>query len=213
MYNQPMSVAQAQRGWYSRGYVPHFDAGPTPQMVTFRLIDSFPTKCLGEWAEELAALEAAKAEYERRHRIEEYLDRGLGTACLALPAVAQIVLQALQCFNGQRYQLHAWTVMPNHVHVMFTPRSGESLSKILHSWKSFSANRANSVMGKSGPFWQREYFDRAIRNEEHFEAAIEYIHNNPVKAGLCQTSADWLFSSASPAQKCSVLQNLSVLKT
>jgi putative DNA methylase len=213
MNNQQMSGEQAQRGWYSRGYVPHFDAGPIPQMVTFRLIDSFPTKCLGEWADELAAMGAAKAECERRRRIEEYLDRGFGTACLALPAVAQIVLQALQCFNGQRYQLHAWTVMPNHVHVLFTPNTGESLSQLLHSWKSFSANKANSVMGKTGSFWQREYFDRAVRNEEHFAAAIEYIHNNPVKAGLCQSPADWLFSSASPAQECQTFQKISVLKT
>lgn len=135
------------------------------------------------------------------------------SACLALPAIAQIVLQALQCVNGQRYQLHAWTVMPNHVHVLFTPSTGESLSQILHSWKSFSANKANSIMGKTGSFWQREYFDRAVRNEEHFAAAIEYINNNPVKAGLCQTPADWLFSSASPARECSAFQKTSVIKT
>jgi len=198
MNNPQMLGVVAQRGWYSRGYLPHFDGGQTPQMVTFRLIDSFPTKCLGEWADELAAMESGQAECERRRRIEEYLDKGFGTACLTLPAVGQIILQALNCFNGQRYRIHAWTIMPNHVHVLLTPN--ESLSQILHSWKSFTANKANSVMGRTGSFWQREYFDRAVRNEEHFAAAIDYIHNNPVKAGLCQTPTEWLLSSASPKQ-------------
>ncbi len=192
---------QRHRGWYSRGYVPHFDGGQIPQLVTFRLIDSFPTECLSEWAVELAAMGLVKAECERRRRIEKYLDKGFGSAWLSLPEIAEIILQALRCFNGERYLLHAWIVMPNHVHVLLTPGAGESLSQILHSWKSFTANKANSVLGRTGSFWQREYFDRAIRNEEHFAAAIEYIENNPVKAGLCEAPAEWRFSSVSIARE------------
>lgn len=109
----------------------------------------------------------------------------------------EFMQQALLCFNEQRYCLHAWIVMPNHVHVLLTPRSGESLSQILHTWKSFTANKANAALGRTGAFWQREYFDRFVRNEEHFSAAIEYIENNPVKAGLCQTPVEWRYSSAS----------------
>jgi putative DNA methylase len=208
-----MSGNQEQRGWHSRGYVPHFDGGPIPQMVTFRLIDSFPTKCLAEWAAELAAMGPVQAECVRRRRIEEYLDKGFGSAWLSLPSVAEIILQALQCFNGQRYCLHAWTVMPNHVHALLTPRSGENLSQILHSWKSFTANKANSIIGRTGSFWQREYFDRAVRNEEHFAAAIVYIENNPVKAGMCQAPADWRYSSASPARECLSFQKISTHET
>lgn len=197
MSSRQLPGNQCQRRWYSRGYVPHFDGGPIPQMVTFRLVDSFPSKCLAEWAVELSTMRPDQAECETRRRFEEYLDKGLGSTWLSRPDVADIVLQALLRFDGQRYHLHAWTVMPNHVHALLTPRSGESLSQILHSWKSFTANKANTVMGRTGSFWQREYFDRYLRNEEHFAAAIAYIENNPVKAGLCRTAAEWRYSSAS----------------
>lgn len=194
--SRQLSGSRSQRGWYARGYVPHFDDGPIPQMVTFRLIDSFPSTCLTGWAVELAAMPPAQAECERRRRIEGYLDKGFGSTWLSRPDIADIMLQALLCFNGQRYQLHAWTVMPNHVHTLLTPKSGDSLSQILHSWKSFTANKANAVLGRTGSFWQREYFDRFVRNEEHFAAAVVYIENNPVKAGLCQTPAEWTYSSS-----------------
>lgn len=201
MVARNMSGDNNEKGWYSRGYVPHFDGGPVPQMVTFRLVDSFPTDILAAWSIELAALGPSQAECVRRLRVEEYLDKGLGSAWLSLPNIAEIIMEALHFFHGQRYCLHAWTVMPNHVHVLLTPQLGESLSQILHSWKSFTAKKANSIIGRTGSFWQREYFDRAIRSEEHFVAAIQYIENNPVKAGLCKAPADWHFSSASQEQE------------
>jgi putative DNA methylase len=70
------------------------------------------------------------------------------------------------------------------------------LSTIIHSWKSYTAKKANATLNRRGEFWQREYFDRLIRNEKHFADAITYIHNNPVKAGLCNNPGDWQFSSA-----------------
>jgi REP element-mobilizing transposase RayT len=124
------------------------------------------------------------------------LDEGLGAAWLRNPAVAEIVLNALLFFNNQRYTLHAWVIMPNHIHVLFTPTAGWTLTKILHSWKSFSAREANKVLDRTGEFWQPEYFDRAIRDERGFIAAVEYIEFNPVKAGLCANPQEWRFSSA-----------------
>ncbi len=192
---------QHPRGWYARGYVPHFDVGTIPQMVTFRLIDSFPAQCLSEWSSELAAMKPGQADRERRRRIEDYLDKGLGSTWLSLPEIAGVMQQSLLRFNEERYRLHAWIVMPNHVHVLLTPISELSLAQILHSWKSYTANRANAIMGRTGPFWQREYFDRFVRDEEHFVATVEYIENNPVKAGLCIAPADWRYSSASSELK------------
>jgi len=191
-----LQLPENQKGRYTRGYVPHFDDGPVPQMVTFRLTDSFPNSCLTEWAAELAAMPSAQAEREARRRIEEYLDKGLGSTWLSRPDIAEIMSQTLLCFDGQRYKLHAWTVMPNHVHALLTPRSGESLSEILHSWKSFTANKANKVLGRTGTFWQREYFDRFVRDKEHFASAFVYIENNPVKAGLCSAPSEWRYGSA-----------------
>ena len=86
--------------------------------------------------------------------------------------------------------------MPNHVHVLVTPSSGHGLSDIVHTWKSWSAKVANRVLGRTGVFWQREYFDRLIRDERHFAAALSYIEENPVKAGLCDSQQAWRYGSA-----------------
>ncbi len=86
--------------------------------------------------------------------------------------------------------------MPNHVHALFTPLLGTPLSSIVHSWKSHTARRANSVLARKGRVWARDYFDRAIRNDEHFRIAADYIRANPVNAGLCDAPEDWRWSSA-----------------
>jgi REP element-mobilizing transposase RayT len=86
--------------------------------------------------------------------------------------------------------------MPNHVHVLFAPIAGNRLADIVHAWKSWTAKAINRHRGVSGPVWQREYFDRFIRDEEHFAAALAYVEDNPVKAGLAAEPADWRFGSA-----------------
>ncbi len=138
----------------------------------------------------------ARADAERRKRIEAALDAGSGQCWLRDAKIAGIVEDALHYFDSERYRLQAWVVMPNHVHVLLTLLEGHSLSSIVHSWKSFTAKEANRALGREGQFWQVEYFDRFIRNEKHFVAALEYIELNPVKAGLCAKREDWEFSSA-----------------
>lgn len=190
------SCSTSRREWHSRGYLPHFDGGSIPQSITFRLVDSLPTVQLRKWESELKALRFQEAETERRRRIEEYLDKGNGEVWLSQISIAKLVEQALLCFDGQRYCLHAWVIMPNHVHVLITPQPGNELSQILHSWKSFTAKKANGLLGRTGAFWQEEYFDRFVRNEKHFEDALKYIEFNPVKAGLSEAPESWQFSSA-----------------
>jgi len=189
--------ARAPRlGWHSRGYLPHFEAGDTPQGVTFRLADSFPSEFLDRWRNELACLPQKESEAERRKRIEAYLDLGEGESLLRDQSVAAMVENALLYFDTARYRLHAWVVMPNHVHALFTPENGFGLSSILFSWKSFTAKEANRILERHGEFWQEDYFDRYVRNEEHYWTAVDYIEMNPVKAGLCARKEDWPFSSA-----------------
>jgi putative DNA methylase len=187
----------APRGWYSRGYLPHFDGGAVTQTLTFRTADSLPAERLEQWGRELSHLGEAGAQRELRERIEAYLDAGAGELPLADPRAARIVQDALLHFDGERYRLHAWVVMPNHVHLLLTPIEGHSLAQITHSLKSYTAHRINHVLGRHGEFWQRESFDRYIRDAHHFAAAREYIEANPVKAGLCGKSEEWEFSSAS----------------
>src|SRR5205085_992554 len=86
--------------------------------------------------------------------------------------------------HGRRYELRACCVMPNHVHVVVEPLEGATLTKILHSWKSFTAHQANRILERSGSFWQTEYFDHLIRDEQDMERAIEYVWKNPDEAGM-----------------------------
>lgn len=183
-------------GWYSRGYLPHFDGGEIPQTVTFCLFDSLPRSLFDRWRLELAHLVDKEAQIEKRKRIETCLDRGTGRAFMKDARVANEVQNALLFFDGTRYRLQAWVVMPNHVHALLTPSAGWELGTILHSWKSYTANECNKLLGRGGDFWLTETFDRYVRNEKHYQNAIAYIENNPVKAWLCEKPEDWPWSSA-----------------
>ena len=101
---------------------------------------------------------------------------------------------ALRFFDGDRYRLGEFVIMPNHVHVLIELLSQHSLGSIVSSWKRFSARAANQVIGRSGPFWQDDYWDTYIRDERHFESTVGYIENNPVKAGLVGAAEDWPWS-------------------
>jgi len=131
-----------------------------------------------------------------QRRIECYLDQGYGVALLKIPEVAGMVQNALLKFDNLRYRLFSWVVMPNHVHCLMTRFEQYELSDILHSLKSFTAHEANKMLSRDGQFWIEEYFDRYIRNQEHFNGTVRYIENNPVKAGLCRNAEDWPYSSA-----------------
>src|SRR5690242_5327679 len=110
-----------EKEWHSRGYLPHWEAGEIPQSITFRLADSLPSTLLKRWTDELAGLPDNEASQKFRRRIEQALDAGYGSQALLSPAVALIVETAFLHFDMQRYRLHAWTIMPNHVHVLATP--------------------------------------------------------------------------------------------
>ena len=99
-------------------------------------------------------------------------------------------------FDSVRYRLFAWVVMPNHVHTLMTRFEGYELKDIFHSLKSYAAHEANKMLHRSGQFWLEDYFDRYIRDAEHFQKTVRYIENNPVKARLCKKPSDWPFSSA-----------------
>ncbi|MBX7171989.1 MAG: transposase [Pyrinomonadaceae bacterium] len=182
------------RGWYSRGYLPHFDGGEINQFITYRLADSLPQNVLSKWQRELEKNEINDADFRRR--VEMYLDQGYGECWLKNPKVAEIVEENLLRFNNNKYKLHAWVIMPNHVHLLLIPKNGYSLSEVVHSAKSYTANKANQILEREGRFWFPEPFDRFIRNYEHFENTCSYIENNPVKAGLCENPSDWRYSSA-----------------
>jgi REP element-mobilizing transposase RayT len=189
---------EGPKGWYSRGYLPHFDGGEVPQMVTFGLVDAVPAERIAGWQEQLRLLPDDKARAILQRRVEKYLDRGQGEALLRNPRVAEIVQQAFLHFDGERYRLFGWVVMPNHVHVVLRPNREHRLPDIVHSWKSFTAHQANRLLVRAGHFWYRDFWDRFIRDRRHFDAAVSYTEWNPARCGLCKRQEDWPFSSANP---------------
>ena len=174
----------------SRGRLPHWQIDDAVYFVTFRLRDSLPREVARSLFLErdhmlrncATASERARLDIAFSVRLDRELDAHRGL-CL-LREHGEIVANALKHFDAERYQLHAWCVMPNHVHVLFHIARGEDVPKVVHSWKSFSAH----AIGR-GVIWQREYFDRVIRSPEEFNRVAGYVRANPGRAGL----GDWPF--------------------
>jgi len=197
----------------SRGYLPHLESDHAIYFVTFRLADSLPQELLTRLRQERDALDrsssaafqaaasseksnagetaALQADQNRARKLrailqkaEQCLDDGLGHCYMRDSRIAKIVADTIRHFHGQRYQLLAWCVMPNHVHVIFSPLGEHTLETILHAWKSYSAHEANKLLGRTGHFWQREYFDHLVRHEASLLKITRYVQENPQKAGL-----------------------------
>ncbi len=196
--------------------LPHFDVVGAAQSITFRLADSLPKELLLRLERELELMPVSERDLERRKKIDQWLDAGMGCCALRHPVVAKVMQETLFKFHGERYELMAWCIMPNHVHVVIETKS--SLSKIVQSWKSFTGRwvlakaaelglgvpRAGSASGRGNVsevekyFWMRDYWDRYIRDDKHLESVVDYIHYNPVKAGLCRNPQDWPWSGLYP---------------
>jgi len=182
----------------NRGRLPHWERNHATYFITFRLADSLPRSVLEKIGSECSSLiqtanqlgrelsehERVRLSILRAKLIQQHLDRGAGECWLARPQVATCVAETLKIFNGDRYVLLAWCVMPNHVHVVARFLPGSGLAKVVHSWKSFTAKRANQLLGRSGSFWQREYFDHLVRNGRELDRIIAYVASNPGMAGL-----------------------------
>jgi REP element-mobilizing transposase RayT len=186
--------------WRNRGYLPHFDGTAAIQSITFRLADSLPEETLRRIEKELQQGPDDLRVADRRRRIEGWLAAGMGSCALRHPRLAELLQDTLLRWDGDRYRLLGWCVMPNHVHVLIEPSA--ELGKIVQSWKSFTGRWAKTHARELGirlsedSFWLREYWDRYIRDERHFRQTLEYIHRNPVVAGLCAKPEAWAWSSA-----------------
>ncbi len=125
--------------------------------------------------------------------MDRYLDTtSEGSQWLRREEIAKVVEEGLRC---QDCDLHAYVIMPNHVHVLLAPRIRPA--KLMQYIKGVSAREANKILGLSGqPFWQHESYDHLVRTAEEFTKIRKYIENNPVKAGLAATPETYRWSSA-----------------
>ena len=176
-------------------HLPHWQQAGVTYFVTFRLADSLPKEVYAKWHHERCAAlskvdSAAHPELadqineEFGEKLERHLDEGCGECWLRNPAVSAVVENALRHFDGDRYLLGSYVIMPNHVHALVRPAMEHKLSDILHSWKSFTVHEVNKLLGRTGEFWQDESFDHIVRNEQQLDRITRYIHENPVKAKL-----------------------------
>ncbi|MDB6149092.1 MAG: cpsaseii lrg: carbamoyl-phosphate synthase large subunit, partial [Chthoniobacter sp.] len=179
----------------TRRNLPHWEQPGATYFITFRLADAVPQTLLREWKQEIETWlkfhpepwdAATKHEYQKRFQDgrEQWLDQGHGECLLRQPAVAAMVVNALKHFDGQRYVLDAFVIMPNHAHVLVQPAEGHMLSDILHSWKSFTAKQINEQLGRQGRIWQDENHDRIVRDFSSLLRYREYLARNPEDAKL-----------------------------
>ena len=185
------------------GKLPHWYQPGKTQFVTFRLADSLPQTKLQElndlknqWLKEIpepwTQPVQEKYDHEIRVRVDKWLDQGMGSCILAKKEIRKIVEDALSYYDGVKYALHDYVIMPNHVHLLLTPLVDEEPNKIVGSVKTFTAHAINKALGQEGSVWQREVFDRIVRDEDNFEQYVNYIDNNPknLTAGMFSLGGD-----------------------
>lgn len=192
---RPVEQTAALRTFRRR--LPHWEQDSRIYFITFRLADSIAQEKLAQWQEELElwrkqqpAPSSQTIESERsrlyHERQQEWLDKGYGSCVLKNHEIAEIVEQTLLHFDGERYRLGDYVIMPNHVHLIVEPFHEHQLSELLHSWKSFSAQQINKQLGQKGAVWMDESFDHIIRRETSFVKFRNYIQDNPKNAFLKQ---------------------------
>lgn len=182
--------------WYQQD-LPHLRQDGATYFVTFRLDDSLPQSKLRE-------LRHFRSEWMRKHppprsyaildelsqemmrRVERLLDQNLGSCILRKQELASAVAAAMQRDDGLLHELGCFVVMPNHIHAVVRPLTPATkpLEMLLQIWKGKSARDINLTQDSSGTIWQRESFDRVIRDPEHLYRVVQYIGRNPAKAGL-----------------------------
>ncbi len=187
----------------TRANLPHWSQEGTTYWVTFRLADSLPREKLNAWKTEREIWvrhhpepwsDIDWREYDERFGklLEEWLDAGAGECHLRYPDVRAHVAKCLTHFDGDRYDLGPWVIMPNHVHLLIRPKNGQNLSKIMQGIKGVSAKDCNAHLGRTGqPFWQEESFDHIVRSQAQYDRFARYIAENPVKARLKEGEYQW----------------------
>jgi putative transposase len=186
--------------------LPHWHQAGTVYFLTWRTWDSMPKAVLDEWLRARDAWLRSKhidpRQPDWRNKLhtlspserDEYrtlisdrwdasLDRCEGSCPLATPECAEVVAQSLRHFDGERYGLSDFVVMPNHVHILVSFVDEDTRTKQCDSWKHFTATRINRLIGRSGRFWEPESFDHLVRSEEQYEHLRHYIAANPKRAG------------------------------
>jgi putative transposase len=208
---------------FYRRYLPHWQPPGAVIFVTYRLFGSLPQTILNQLTEEKQRLEQqsshpGESKRESALRLSKCLfaitDNALdlgghGPQWLSRNDIADLIIENIFHHRGKLFRLWAFVVMPNHVHLLLEPLAINkplgaeldndnfvALERITHALKSYTSKRANQILNREGVFWQAESYDHWVRDEPEFERIVQYIENNPVKAGFVDSSEKWHWSSA-----------------
>ena len=181
---------------FSRGILPHWEIEGGRYFVTVRCHDSLPLEAVARLAEIHEALKVIEPRSEqfsalqRRYFLttEKYLHAGHGRPWLAHPIAARTLVEELAALRSAGVEARHFSIMPNHFHALLASTSEGSINlhDLLGVLKGRSSRRINLALGRAGPLWQREWFDRWMRNDAEWDKCADYIRQNPVKAGLVQ---------------------------
>ena len=184
------------RVMFYRRRLPHWHPDLTEAtflFVTWRLAGSIPRACLPQ-----PATGAPRSAGRAFLVLDREVDKAaFGPVWLRDARVASVVANALLYGEHRRnfYQLRAWVIMPNHVHVLLLPKA--SLPVIMRWLKGSTARQSNLILGRTGEaFWQDESFDHRVRDEAELDRLVHYVEHNPVSAGLAANPHAWHWSSA-----------------
>ena len=211
-----------------RGDLPHWRQDECLYFITFRLVDSIPKNVAGQWEDERKAWLAAHGikgypgnsdwrdefdrlpEKERKlfqrmnaRRLFVELDQCRGECWLREPAARDVLRESIYHFNGTRWKVGDFVVMPNHAHLLVMMLGDYELEDVLYSVKRFSARKINELLNRSGRVWQKEYYDHIVRDRTELFRIRKYIAGNPEKAGLHESEsvyarASWLDEVVTP---------------
>jgi REP element-mobilizing transposase RayT len=216
---------------YYKRNLPHYQPIGYTYFVTYRLSGSLPLEVIkklkGErekQLKEIACISDKSIQQEKYKKMQsvyfgkfdKLLDASdYGPTWIKQKKIAQIVKDAIHFYDKKKYDLICYTIMPNHVHQVFTlivgrisdstnqqieaevsrnRVSGYIVTKILQDLKRFTARECNTVLNRTGAFWQHESYDHVVRDYDELQRIVDYVINNPVKASLCEKWEDWKWS-------------------
>lgn len=208
-------MSKLQYREYYRRHLPHFQPKGFTFFITFRLAGSLPVDIVERLTLEARQIDASfstltksldgyRQMEQARQRVFEKWDIALQRANCGEPfledvRVASVVADSIKYHDEDWFDLVAYCIMPNHVHLVLAPRAKSpladySLAEIMHNIKRNSAKQANSILKRTGAFWQHENYDHVVRDETELKRIVQYVLNNPVQAGLVANWKDWQWS-------------------
>jgi len=205
-YNKSRPISISKRN------LPHWQQEGVFYFVTFRTYDSIPASVKSElkkaqvkWLEKYSNLGNGEVDlsslseditneyyYLFSKRLMELMDSGYGRLPFCTFELSKILANSLKYFDDVKYNLDEWVVMPNHAHILLRLKADQNLSSVLHSVKSFTANKINRELGTEGHFWAKESFDYIVRSDNQLDKFRSYIRSNPEKAKVNVHHASWL---------------------